>query len=249
MAASFLALNGTAENDVSSTTLTFTTTRLIQAGEHVVVCGGENSNQCASITVGSLSLASRVSDTSTRDVWIWSAPATADIASGSTVTVTWATAQTFHFAICISLAGVAQSGYIDATMSKVFTSGTALDSGVTAAVAAGGVAVAATDFSNQAGTTATGGYVEQAEINTGSNGGSLQVETLDNVTAGTQNATWTMNTAVTAAGCVIVVFVAEPAMQTVLPDADTVTTGWTTTPLYSKINDSSDATVVTATAA
>jgi len=134
-------------------------------------------------------------------------------------------------------------------MSKVFTSGTALDSGVTAAVAAGGVAVAATDFSNQAGTTATGGYVEQAEINTGSNGGSLQVETLDNVTAGTQNATWTMNTAVTAAGCVIVVFKAEPAMQTVLPDADTVTTGWTTTPLYSKINDSSDATVVTATAA
>jgi hypothetical protein len=32
------------------------------------------------------------------------------------------------------------------------------------------------------------------------------------------------------------------------PDADTTTTGWTTTPLFSKINDQSNATVITATA-
>jgi len=37
--------------------------------------------------------------------------------------------------------------------------------------------------------------------------------------------------------------------QAILPDADTTTTGWTTTPLFSKINDSSDATVVTSTLA
>ncbi len=37
--------------------------------------------------------------------------------------------------------------------------------------------------------------------------------------------------------------------QVVLPDADVTTTGWTTAPLFSKVNDSSDATVVTATAA
>lgn len=36
--------------------------------------------------------------------------------------------------------------------------------------------------------------------------------------------------------------------QEVRPDADVTTTGWTTTPLYSKINDESDATVITATA-
>lgn len=36
--------------------------------------------------------------------------------------------------------------------------------------------------------------------------------------------------------------------QIILPDADTVTTGWTTAPLFSKVNDSSDATVITATA-
>jgi hypothetical protein len=33
-----------------------------------------------------------------------------------------------------------------------------------------------------------------------------------------------------------------------LPDADVTTTGWTTTPLYSKVNDESDATVIQATA-
>lgn len=38
-------------------------------------------------------------------------------------------------------------------------------------------------------------------------------------------------------------------IQTLLPDADVVTTGWTTTPLFSKVNDSSDATVITATGA
>lgn len=38
------------------------------------------------------------------------------------------------------------------------------------------------------------------------------------------------------------------APAAIRPDADTVTTGWTTAPLYSKINDSSDATVIQATA-
>jgi concanavalin A-like lectin/glucanase superfamily protein len=35
--------------------------------------------------------------------------------------------------------------------------------------------------------------------------------------------------------------------QTLLPDADTADGGWTTTPLFSKVNDSSDATIITAT--
>jgi hypothetical protein len=39
-----------------------------------------------------------------------------------------------------------------------------------------------------------------------------------------------------------------PPLQQLRPDADVVTTGWSTAPLYSKVNDSSDATVITATA-
>ena len=38
------------------------------------------------------------------------------------------------------------------------------------------------------------------------------------------------------------------SVQTLLPDADTATGGWTTAPLFSKVNDSSDATFITATA-
>jgi hypothetical protein len=37
--------------------------------------------------------------------------------------------------------------------------------------------------------------------------------------------------------------------QELLPDADVTTTGWTTAPLFSKVNDASDATFITATAA
>lgn len=37
--------------------------------------------------------------------------------------------------------------------------------------------------------------------------------------------------------------------QEILPDADNATAGWTTAPLFSKVNDASDATIITATAA
>lgn len=42
--------------------------------------------------------------------------------------------------------------------------------------------------------------------------------------------------------------VSSVTLDTVLPDADVTTTGWSTAPLFSKINDDSDATVITATA-
>lgn len=38
-------------------------------------------------------------------------------------------------------------------------------------------------------------------------------------------------------------------LQQILPDADVTTTGWSTTPLWSKLSDDSDATVITATLA
>jgi hypothetical protein len=43
--------------------------------------------------------------------------------------------------------------------------------------------------------------------------------------------------------------VGEGVGQILLPDADTAEGGWTTAPLFSKVNDSSDATFITATAA
>lgn len=43
--------------------------------------------------------------------------------------------------------------------------------------------------------------------------------------------------------------ISSVSLDSALPDADIVTTGWTTTPLFSKVNDASDATVIQATAA
>lgn len=43
--------------------------------------------------------------------------------------------------------------------------------------------------------------------------------------------------------------VATVTLDDCLPDADVTTTGWSTAPLFSKVNDASDATVITATAA
>lgn len=49
-------------------------------------------------------------------------------------------------------------------------------------------------------------------------------------------------------GCTIDDFGGGTLGQTVLPDADLAAGGWTTTPLFSKVNDASDSTVITATA-
>lgn len=42
--------------------------------------------------------------------------------------------------------------------------------------------------------------------------------------------------------------VPSATLDNCLPDADVTTTGWTTTPLFSKVNDASDATVIQSTA-
>jgi hypothetical protein len=59
----------------------------------------------------------------------------------------------------------------------------------------------------------------------------------------TPSASWTTST---IWGSIVVAFKAVDS-QTILPDADVTTTGWATAPLYSKLNDSSDATYVSAT--
>lgn len=56
------------------------------------------------------------------------------------------------------------------------------------------------------------------------------------------------NQAVRVANMWATTIVEIPPLQQLRPDADVVTTGWSTAPLYSKVNDSSDATIITATA-
>lgn len=63
---------------------------------------------------------------------------------------------------------------------------------------------------------------------------------------GEMSHTWTTSADFTHMAIALIPAGAPPAQ--IRPDADVATTGWTTTPLYSKINDSSDATVIQATA-
>ena len=62
------------------------------------------------------------------------------------------------------------------------------------------------------------------------------------VTAGTYTPNMTCTSAAWTSLCVAI-----GPMQKVVPDADNATTGWATAPLYSKVNDGSDSTVITNT--
>lgn len=67
------------------------------------------------------------------------------------------------------------------------------------------------------------------------------LETIPSTSPGIKGGPWSNNPAIYVEGSLPV------PPQVLRPDADTTTTGWTDTPLYSKINDESDATVITAT--
>lgn len=97
--------------------------------------------------------------------------------------------------------------------------------------------------------TTTGGLVTGG---TGTNGSS----TTQGKTLTASGSTGTFTTTVGAASSQWVGYTvgieppdAAAGTQDIRPDADTVTTGWTATPLFSKINDSADGTVISATAA
>lgn len=60
--------------------------------------------------------------------------------------------------------------------------------------------------------------------------------------------TWSLSSAYAYLGCTLAFDHISVTLAEMLPDADIVTTGWSTAPLYSKINDASDGTVITATA-
>jgi hypothetical protein len=83
--------------------------------------------------------------------------------------------------------------------------------------------------------------VSRSSVNTGSDISQVRMGSTTVVNAGVF---WIDDVAAATTGWIGAVVSA----QTLLPDADIVTTGWSTAPLFSKINDSSDATVISATA-
>lgn len=103
-------------------------------------------------------------------------------------------------------------------------------------------------FTGQSGGTWTEAVAEYAT--TDGSDATLQLQMAEMPSAGTIDGGSTTITS-TGFGLISTALIPAPSsieLDNCLPDADITTTGWTTTPLYSKINDASDATVIQATA-
>lgn len=193
-AAAYAGLNGIGVSNAGGATLTFTTTRGIQAGEHVCVavgCSG-GGGAATAVSVGALSLTRDVAAPTTyRVAEQWSARATADIASGSTITVT--VPGTNKLAICFSLGSVAAASYLDVSATNEAASSSSPVSGTTAATAlANSIAIGVCAWSHQSDPATPGGtYVEIGEINDGVGGSSLQAQYNLLPLTGAEQSAWT----------------------------------------------------------
>lgn len=130
-----------------------------------------------------------------------------------------------------------------------FVTGT--DGTVTSAI------VPSTDGCDIVAICASGGATRTIDPGTGYNereddatSAQVQLEDFNQTTAASIVGRWTVSAAnVQQMNALVVALSPAAATQQLRPDADTTTTGWTSTPLFSKINESSaDGTVITATA-
>lgn len=199
MSANYAGANGIGIIDGSNSVLTFTTTRAIQAGEHVVVLTGNNGGSVAttSITVGALSLAlDKMGPNTFSHEELWSGHATALIAAGSTVTVTLPSpVATCIHAICVSFTGIRAQGFLGPTATNSVASANQA-SGITAATTfRPGVSVAGLrGDSNQAATfTPLFSYVSGGEIHDASANMSMSMTYLLNPPIGVQEEQWTVS--------------------------------------------------------
>ena len=193
MATAFLATNGKG-TITTSADLTFTTTRRIEPGEHVVVTayGATGRVSIGTITVGSLSLAKDVEQGTNSISGIWSARATSAIALGSTVTVhTSTTTASYLGANCFSLQGLIGITYKDKTSSTSGTSPSASSGATATTVQAIEIVIGCVGLNADAAITVTGGFtsIDTARaIGTAIGGCSY----LDTAITGAQTATFTI---------------------------------------------------------
>lgn len=178
MAIAFVATNGKVGVNNATQTYTFTTTRQINAGEHVVVIVGvrwSSGPPATAVSVGSLSLTRDVQSGGLNYMEVWSAPVVSNIASGSTVTVTLTSATSGDkSAISFSLSGVATSSYLRASATNPNASGANGTTGTT-------------DTTPQVGDMAIGGILVQTSTGTFNSGGTATL--IDTAQAFTQGIT------------------------------------------------------------
>lgn len=133
MAASYVGTFGGSAEASFDDNISWTTTRTIEAGEHVVVivAVANAAVSVSSITVGSLSLSLDYATSTDGDIEFWSARATAQISSGATVTVTMSGDSTYKGAVGEVLAGVETTAYLRASASNENGFGSTIATGTT----------------------------------------------------------------------------------------------------------------------
>lgn len=146
-----------------------------------------------------------------------------------------------------SFTGVATSSPIDGTPLGVNGSGVTSWSSGSYAIAAGSVIVGGVYIDSGDSHNATAG----TEVWDRNNGGGPSSAGVYRIESGAGSyavsGSWTGSSGYTGAAVAYLSATGPP--QTLRPDADVTTTGWTTTPLWSKIEETSaDGTVITATA-
>lgn len=245
MAAGYVGSLGGAVGSDFSAFLTFVTTRDIAANEHVVVAACVPVG-ITSITVGSLSLSADFSDSSIK---VFSGRATAPIATGATVLITLSSEQSAgnKRAVADVLTNVASSAWVRSSGSNTLGFGTDIDVGTTDGTPlAGDLAYSIGHSLGLVAFTAAVNGVTFA--NTGLNSPKSGYEVLAGAGA-VGGVDFTIASADDYRGAIVVYkATAAVALDNCLPDADVVATGWSTAPLFSKVNDGSDATVIQATA-
>lgn len=245
--------NGSAQNP------SFVTTAAAAANTLIVVCMSywNSSGVCTGVTIGGTPAAQhKVSDSGSDYYEVWALFVAGGLASGSTIAMTFSTQGDQKFIAAASFTGV-PSGYSVVTTGgatggsgAAWTSGAATNTGQADALYAGGAGCE--DSTNPTNSTPDTGTLELYDTY---NATALQGWTMcykvvstvasDALTGDWSNANSTVNTGA------LVIYPAESSTppQQLRPDADTDAASWGTTPLWSKLNDESDATVVSDTLA
>lgn len=227
----------------------------VAAGALVVVAGG---HWDGSITLSSVADArsntysTPITKVSGADVSLGVAYAILATAlqAADVITLTWS-ANTFMTVISgfVSYTGIAASSPLDQSNSGAGT-GTTLNSGGITTTQADELILGIGGAADNETWTKSAAFTNKRVDATASDFLALLVEDLIVSSTGTYTSVPTMTNSDLWASIIVSFKAVTVATQAVRPDADTTTTGWTSTPLFSKINESSpDGTVITATAA
>jgi hypothetical protein len=244
-------------NAVDAAVAPLTTTATVPSGALIVVCFGWGSGSAvtlSSVAGGSLTWSIDHAQAYSGAIPWWfavvSAQAPSGLASGTTITPTMSGAIFGQLAAGCYCTGLATSSPVDVHSGNGQTQDPWDTGSATTTVA--DTLVIGGSFRNGLNTnTPSGGATELHDFQLVAEDWAqcTEYKVLSATSSTSLAGTWT-----TAAGTpdVVSAFVAYKAaagVQQVRPDADVTTTGWTTTPLWSKIEETSaDGTVITATA-